>query len=197
MASLIVPRPIALVTTLGPDGVVNAAPFSMFGMVGEDPPLVMISVNRLDDGAQKDTAANIDASGEFVVHLVDEPIARRMHRCGERYPRGGRRARAVGFTAGAGDLVGRPGSPRRRSPSSARSHEQIDTASRAGLLRPDPSPARPRRADRHRAAGACSCRTTRPSAASARASTPPPVTASPSPPTPPARPSPVTEIDQL
>ncbi len=45
MASLIVPRPIALVTTLSETGVVNAAPFSMFNMVGEDPPLVMLSVN--------------------------------------------------------------------------------------------------------------------------------------------------------
>ena len=57
MASLIVPRPIALVTTLGADGVVNAAPFSMFNMLGEDPPLVFISVNRLHDGRLKDTAA--------------------------------------------------------------------------------------------------------------------------------------------
>src|SRR4051795_11092522 len=65
MAGLIVPRPIALVTTLGPDGVVNAAPFSMFCMVGEDPPVVMISVTKLDGEAQKDTAVNIDASGEF------------------------------------------------------------------------------------------------------------------------------------
>ena len=50
MASLIVPRPIALVTTLGVDGTVNAAPFSMFNMLGEEPPIVMISINRLADG---------------------------------------------------------------------------------------------------------------------------------------------------
>jgi flavin reductase (DIM6/NTAB) family NADH-FMN oxidoreductase RutF len=84
MASLIVPRPIALVTTLGATGVVNAAPFSMFNMVGEDPPLVMISVNRQNaQGRMKDTAANILRSGEFVVHLPDESIAVQMHACGE------------------------------------------------------------------------------------------------------------------
>jgi len=84
MASLIVPRPIALVTTLGATGVVNAAPFSMFNMVGEDPPLVMISVNRQNaQGRLKDTAANILRSGEFVVHLPDESIAEQMHACGE------------------------------------------------------------------------------------------------------------------
>lgn len=84
MVSLIVPRPIALVTTLGPTGVVNAAPFSLFNMLGEDPPIVMLSVNRLQDGGLKDTAANIERSREFVVHLSDEPMAEQMHRCGDR-----------------------------------------------------------------------------------------------------------------
>ena len=86
MASLIVPRPIALVTTLGDNGVVNAAPFSMFNMVGEHPPLVMISLNRLKDGRLKDTAANILRSGEFVVHIADEVIGRQMHDCGHAHP---------------------------------------------------------------------------------------------------------------
>jgi flavin reductase (DIM6/NTAB) family NADH-FMN oxidoreductase RutF len=86
MASLIVPRPIALVTTVGPQGVVNAAPFSMFNMLGEDPPIVMLSINRLADGLLKDTAANIVRTREFVVHLSDEAMAEQMHRCGERLP---------------------------------------------------------------------------------------------------------------
>ncbi len=86
MASLIVPRPIALVTTLGANGVVNAAPFSMFNMVGEDPPIVMLSINRLQDGGLKDTANNILHSKEFVVHMTDEAMAEQMHRCGESLP---------------------------------------------------------------------------------------------------------------
>ncbi len=86
MASLIVPRPIALVTTLGATGVVNAAPFSMFNMVGEEPPLVMISLNRLKDGRLKDTAANILKNGEFVVHIADEAIGQQMHDCGRSLP---------------------------------------------------------------------------------------------------------------
>ena len=84
LCGVVVPRPIALVTTIGPDGVVNAAPFSMFNMLGEEPPIVMISVNRMEDGVLKDTAANIVRTGEFVVHLADEDIAEQMHRCGER-----------------------------------------------------------------------------------------------------------------
>jgi flavin reductase (DIM6/NTAB) family NADH-FMN oxidoreductase RutF len=86
MASLIVPRPIALVTTLGENGVANAAPFSMFNMMGEDPPILMISINRSTDEQLKDTAVNILHNGEFVVHLSDEPMAQKMHDCGQRFP---------------------------------------------------------------------------------------------------------------
>lgn len=99
MASLIVPRPIALVTTINADGVVNAAPFSMFAMLGEDPPLVMISINRLEDGALKDTAANILQSGEFVVHMADEAIAAQMHDCGQSLPPDQSELDLVGFDA--------------------------------------------------------------------------------------------------
>lgn len=99
MASLIVPRPIALVTTLGPTGVANAAPFSMFNMVGEDPPIVMISINRVHDGRLKDTAANILRTGEFVVHMSDEPMAQQMHACGEALPPEVSELERVGLTA--------------------------------------------------------------------------------------------------
>jgi flavin reductase (DIM6/NTAB) family NADH-FMN oxidoreductase RutF len=99
MASLIVPRPVALVTTVGANGVANAAPFSMFNMVGEDPPLVMISLNRVHDGRLKDTAANILHNGEFVVHLCDEAIAQQMHNCGHAFPPEVSELQAVGLTA--------------------------------------------------------------------------------------------------
>ena len=108
MASLIVPRPIALVTTLSPDGTANAAPFSMFNMLGEEPPIVMISVNRLADGALKDTAANIVRTGEFVVHLSDEAMAEKMHRCGERLPPDVSELAHVGLTAASCTQVAPP-----------------------------------------------------------------------------------------
>lgn len=89
MASLIVPRPIAWVTTVNAQGVVNAAPFSMFNMVGEEPPLVMISVNHHNgQGRLKDTAANILANGQFVVHMPDEGLAEAMHACAVESPEG-------------------------------------------------------------------------------------------------------------
>ncbi|CAO3380969.1 flavin reductase family protein [Azospirillum argentinense] len=99
MASLIMPRPIALVTTVNEDGVVNAAPFSMFNMLGEEPPILMLSVNRGKDGTLKDTAANIVRSREFVVQIADEAIAEKMHRCGERLPPHVSELEVVGLTA--------------------------------------------------------------------------------------------------
>lgn len=83
---------------LGANGVVNAAPFSMFNMIGEDPPILMISINRLQDGQLKDTAANILHNGEFVVHMSDEPMAQKMHDCGASFPSDVSELSAVGLT---------------------------------------------------------------------------------------------------
>jgi flavin reductase (DIM6/NTAB) family NADH-FMN oxidoreductase RutF len=79
LAGFILPRPIAWVTTVGPTGVVNAAPFSFFNVFCEDPPLCMFASNRRPDGRQKDTAVNIERTGEFVVNMTDEPLALAMH----------------------------------------------------------------------------------------------------------------------
>lgn len=108
MASLIVPRPIALVTTRGATGVVNAAPFSMFNMLGEEPPLLMISVNKLRDGHLKHTAENILATREFVVHIADEAMAEQMHRCGDDVPASVSELAAVGLTTAASSAVAPP-----------------------------------------------------------------------------------------
>ena len=108
MASLIIPRPIALVTTVNAQGVVNAAPFSMFNMLGEEPPIVMISLNKREGGEIKDTAANILANGEFVVHLVDEAIAEQMHRCGEHFPPEVSEVEIVGFSTAPSNAIRPP-----------------------------------------------------------------------------------------
>ena len=79
LTAFVLPRPIAWVTTLGPTGVVNAAPFSFFNVFAEDPPLCMFAVNKRPDGRLKDTWLNIERTGEFVVNLTDEPLARAMH----------------------------------------------------------------------------------------------------------------------
>ena len=66
-------------TTVGPTGVVNAAPFSFFNVFCEDPPLCMFAASPGPDGLPKDTVVNIQRTGEFVVNLADEPLARAMH----------------------------------------------------------------------------------------------------------------------
>ncbi len=78
VTSTVVPRPIALVSTLNADGSTNVAPFSFFNVFSEDPPLVVLGLQSKPDFELKDTTRNIRRSGEFVVNLVDEEIARRM-----------------------------------------------------------------------------------------------------------------------
>lgn len=67
----IIPRPIAFVTTLSQDGILNGAPFSYFNIVTSNPPMISLAIQRAV-GRQKDTARNILETKEFVVHIVDE-----------------------------------------------------------------------------------------------------------------------------
>jgi flavin reductase (DIM6/NTAB) family NADH-FMN oxidoreductase RutF len=97
MTGSIVPRPIALVTTLGPHGP-NAAPFSLFNMVGSDPCMLMISVGNQGNGAEKDTVQNIRYLPEFVVHICNEAIAERMNICATDFPTGVNELERAGFT---------------------------------------------------------------------------------------------------
>ena len=86
LISFVLPRPIAWLTTIGPTGTVNAAPFSFFNVFAEDPPLIMVAVNKRPDGRLKDTWANIQRTGQFVVNLTDEPLARAMHESSGDFP---------------------------------------------------------------------------------------------------------------
>jgi flavin reductase (DIM6/NTAB) family NADH-FMN oxidoreductase RutF len=74
------------VTTVGPTGIVNAAPYSFFNVFCEDPPLCMFAVNQRPDGRVKDTLINIQRTGEFVVNMTDEPLARAMHESSGDFP---------------------------------------------------------------------------------------------------------------
>jgi flavin reductase (DIM6/NTAB) family NADH-FMN oxidoreductase RutF len=75
----VVPRPIALITTISTEGIINAAPYSLFNVMGHDPAVAMISVLAHPDQRLKDTANNILATKEFVLNLVSEPIAEAMN----------------------------------------------------------------------------------------------------------------------
>ena len=68
LTNLGVPRLIAWVSTVNSEGLVNLAPFTFFNAVCADPLYVVVSIGRRDNDAPKDTAVNIETSGEFVVH---------------------------------------------------------------------------------------------------------------------------------
>lgn len=75
----IVPRPIALVTTVDTEGRANAAPFSFFNCMSSTPPLLVLGLENRGPGTRKDTHRNIHDTREFVIHLVDEALAERMN----------------------------------------------------------------------------------------------------------------------
>jgi len=108
LASLVTPRPIAWVTTLSPDGVVNAAPFSFFNVLGANPPIVGFCPGDRPEGGPKDTARNIRATHEFVVNLVDEGVAEAMNRTAASLPYGADELQHAGLTRVASSVVRPP-----------------------------------------------------------------------------------------
>jgi flavin reductase (DIM6/NTAB) family NADH-FMN oxidoreductase RutF len=81
----IIPRPIAFVTTLSKDGIINGAPFSYFNIVSSNPPMISLSIQRRE-GKKKDTARNIIESKEFVVHIVDEQNVEKINQTAASLP---------------------------------------------------------------------------------------------------------------
>ncbi len=81
LISLITPRPIAFISTLSDKGIPNAAPFSFFNLMGNDPPIVAIGigkdVTRKND--LKDSGYNIQKTKEFVINIVNESILEQMN----------------------------------------------------------------------------------------------------------------------
>src|SRR3569832_2192753 len=77
----VVPRPIAIVTSLGADAAINAAPYSLFNVMGHAPAIAMVSVLAHPERRLKDTAAYVLANMEFVINLVSEQIAEAIKAC--------------------------------------------------------------------------------------------------------------------
>lgn len=89
LSSTIVPRPIALVSTWSEKGGDNAAPFSFFNVMGENPPVLVLGLEtKRGSGALKDTTINIRDNGQYVVHMVDEALAQAMNICAIDFPSG-------------------------------------------------------------------------------------------------------------
>jgi flavin reductase (DIM6/NTAB) family NADH-FMN oxidoreductase RutF len=108
LIGLVIPRPIAWVSTWSANGVANCAPFSFFNVISETPPLCILSFNPRSDGAMKHTLKNIGRTGEFVVNLVDEDTANAMHASAAEIPESESEFARSGLTPVPAKLVKHP-----------------------------------------------------------------------------------------
>jgi flavin reductase (DIM6/NTAB) family NADH-FMN oxidoreductase RutF len=108
MIGTVVPRPIALVTTVDLEGRVNAAPFSFFNCLSADPPILALGVENHPDMRFKDTGLNIRLTEVFTVNIVSHAIAEAMHVCAMPFPPEHDELRAAGLTAMPGTRVASP-----------------------------------------------------------------------------------------
>jgi flavin reductase (DIM6/NTAB) family NADH-FMN oxidoreductase RutF len=109
MVGVIVPRPIAFVSTISADGIRNLAPFSFFTGISANPPVICFSpMIRGSDGARKDTLRNIEVTKEFVVNVVSEGFAEKMNICSAEFPPAVDEFEMSGLTPFPSDLVKPP-----------------------------------------------------------------------------------------
>lgn len=97
LSATVVPRPIALVTSVGDKGVLNAAPFSQFIIIAASPALLGIVVGK-HAGGDKDTLRNIRETGEYVINTTSEPMARQVQLCAFPFPAEVSEIEQAGFT---------------------------------------------------------------------------------------------------
>ena len=108
ISAVVVPRPIALISSVSSSGAANLAPFSFFNVVSAMPPTIVVGVSRRPDGGQKDTLVNIESTGEFVVNLVNEDIAEAMNSAAADYAPDVDEFEVTGLTPAQSDLVKPP-----------------------------------------------------------------------------------------
>ena len=106
--AVIVPRPIAFVSTIGDDGIFNLAPFSTFTTICIKPAVVCFSVAPRRDGQKKDTLKNIEFSKDFVINVVNEALAEMMNQTSADYPSFVDEFKEVGLTPIKSDMVKAP-----------------------------------------------------------------------------------------
>jgi flavin reductase (DIM6/NTAB) family NADH-FMN oxidoreductase RutF len=108
LIGLVIPRPIAWISTWSENGVANCAPFSFFNVFSEDPPLCVIGINPRSDGVMKHSLKNIRRTGEFIVNLVDETTANAMHISSKEFPETVSEFEQTGLTTAPGVMVQHP-----------------------------------------------------------------------------------------
>lgn len=107
LRNLVFPRPIALVSTVNTDGVVNLAPFSFFGVVCVKPPTLGMSIGKRN-GLEKDTLLNARATSELVINLTTESMAEKINIAAMDFPPDQSELEACGLTTHPGQRVKPP-----------------------------------------------------------------------------------------
>jgi flavin reductase (DIM6/NTAB) family NADH-FMN oxidoreductase RutF len=108
LTDIVMPRPIAWVSTVGEHGVHNLAPFSAYGMVATRPMVVGFSVGMTRDGQKKDTLRNVETTKEFVVNIVTKDLAEKMNITCAPYPGDISEFEKAGLTPAKADTVKAP-----------------------------------------------------------------------------------------
>ncbi|GAB5519508.1 MAG: flavin reductase family protein [Rhodothermales bacterium] len=108
LSSVVVPRPIAWITTVDEAGRVNAAPYSFFNMMGAKPPVVAFGPTDRPTGSYKDTFQNIRTNRAFVVNLVNEDVVEAMVMTATDFPSEESEVEALGLETVPSDLVAPP-----------------------------------------------------------------------------------------
>ncbi|PCI19896.1 MAG: hypothetical protein COB62_05170 [Piscirickettsiaceae bacterium] len=108
LKAVVIPRPIAFVSSQSKDEVVNLAPFSFFNGVCYDPPTISISIARFAGKKPKDSLVNIEETGEFVINLVNRNMAEAMNKTAAEYPSEVNEFELAGLTATPSELVKAP-----------------------------------------------------------------------------------------
>jgi flavin reductase (DIM6/NTAB) family NADH-FMN oxidoreductase RutF len=104
LTGIVVPRPIAWVTSLSRANTVNLAPFSAFTFVAPKPPMLAISVGRKGN-IYKDTARNILDREEYVVHIADAPLMTAVHDSSAEHPSDVSEVEVLGLETVASDHI--------------------------------------------------------------------------------------------
>ena len=108
LTGVIVPRPIAFVSSVSTNGIVNLSPFSFFNAMAYDPATIVLGISRSAGWKEKDTLANIEATGEFVVNVVVDDIAEAMNSTAAEFPTDVDEFEVGGLTAAPSELVRAP-----------------------------------------------------------------------------------------
>jgi len=99
LSQLIVPRPIAMVSTRSAEGKGNLSPFSYYLPITGEPPLVGVTFGRKErDGSMKDSYENLMAAGDFVINVCSAVFADHIESIAKEYPFGEDEASMHGFT---------------------------------------------------------------------------------------------------